>query len=714
MEVERYMKGLHNTGKKLVELFFRKKSFQGNEEVHNSVNTNIEMNNLLLNNISTLALNHLDFIIVLSREGEVVTVDNNKMQGIFGMNFCNLRDFQRIISSEDYSELEKAFLNTLKGNSQKQVIKFKPINQKMVHFDFTLIPIRNKNIVDGIYLIISNITEVVELQQELCVSKSHQHVVQKIAEIGSFEYLIEEDKLFCSDNFFNIFGVEKAEFINLNTPFQFIHPHDYNVVFEKVSDAITFGRNFSCEFRIVHGKDKDTKYLKVDAEVLIEDNQPHKIIGVIKDETYQIELEHKLAELNENSEQIFDNLLSGIWIREKLGGKFLFASKGLEKILEIPINELYKDSTIWHSMINPTFHQELESNNEKLKNGEVIKTIYSLLSGIGKTKWVLEQVIPRIDDLGEVTNIFGVVTDVTIEMENIVNSTHLFEEDDNYQRSNHVNDDLTYKKYVLDRDMEMAITNEEFELYFQPQVSPKNGEICAAEALIRWNHKDLGMLLPGEFIPLAEENQKINPITDWVIQKTFSFIRDWMDKGLKVRPISINIPPIRFVKLGLLEYVSQQLDFYNIPAHYIEFEITEESILKDNEIVMETISGLKKLGIRFAMDDFGTGYASLDSLCLLKPNTIKIDQTFINHIEDEYGIEKGMITSIIDFSKSINMRVVAEGVEKFGQLKYLKEMECDHIQGYIYSKPVKVKTFENLLEQGYLNVDNSYSETGIL
>jgi len=278
----------------------------------------------------------------------------------------------------------------------------------------------------------------------------------------------------------------------------------------------------------------------------------------------------------------------------------------------------------------------------------------------------------------------------------------------NYQLSSHLTDISSYKKYVLDRDMRKAIKNEEFELYFQPQVDPRQGKICSGEALIRWNHKEWGMMSPGEFIPLAEENHLINNITDWVIQKVFSYIRDWMDKGIEVQPISINIPPIRFIKKGLLKYVEQQLELYRIPAHLIEFEITEGSLLKDDKKVMSTIEGLKILGIQFAVDDFGTGYASLDSIRKFKPNTIKIDRIFIKHIGDEDGIEKGIISSAIHLSKVLDMKVVAEGVEEIEQLRFLKQNECDLIQGYIYSKPVKVTTFEKFLKQGYLKAEKTH------
>lgn len=840
------MKAKRKKSSKLRELFLKKESsFQNRDD-----NLNIENTDRLLNYYSSLALFHPDIVIVFSLEGEIISIDNEKIKTIIGRSIQNTEQLIQFIPQKYYKELESIFSNTIKGNSDKYEIEIKSINNQTLFLVLTFIPIKYEGEVEGVYVIITNTTEKVLLKQRLISNEKHLNSAQKIAEIGSWEYLIGENKLFCSDNFYYIFGLDKEEYISMDVPFQLVHPDDYEYAFEKVREAMLQGKSFTNEFRIIHGKHKGTRYIKVDAEVFFEEGKPKKIIGLIKDETYQIKLENQLAEQNESYQYIFNNLLSGIWIRETIEGKFIFASRGLEDILDIPVSKLYEEPNIWYSMIDPNYHQELEVCKGKLRNGEVIKTIYSIKNNNKKTKWILEQVVPRINDDGQVTNVFGLVTDITNEMDikekytylsnfdsltGLPNQKSLFEKIDmmckkdapfsilylnidrlniindslgysvgdealrliaerlkrlspkdcflarlssndfimiikdyirkddvynlaekiiqninepiiiqeyelyvatsigitfypeegkdkkkllenahsalyqakregknNYQLSSHLTDISSYKKYVLDRDMRKAIENGEFELYFQPQVDHRNGKICGAEALIRWNHREWGMVSPGEFIPLAEENHMINNITDWVIQRVLSYIRDWIDRGYNVQPISINIPPIRFIKKGLMTFVEQQLKLHKIPAHYILFEITEGSLLKNDTKVIETIEGLKKIGIKFAIDDFGTGYASLDSLRKIKPDAIKIDQIFIKHIGDESSIEKGIISSAIYLSKVLDMKVVAEGVEEIEQLKFLKQIECDLIQGYIYSKPVRAEIFENYLEHGYL------------
>lgn len=195
----------------------------------------------------------------------------------------------------------------------------------------------------------------------------------------------------------------------------------------------------------------------------------------------------------------------------------------------------------------------------------------------------------------------------------------------------------------------------------------------------------------------------INGITDWVIEKVCQLLKEWKEKGLPIIPIAINIPPIRFMKKGLFHYVKNQLDYYGIDPFYLEFEITEDTLMNIESSVYSTIQSLKELGIRIAVDDFGTGYASLASIQKFKPNKIKIDKLFIDNINNEDKVDNGIICATLHLAKSLEMNVVAEGVEQFEQLKFLKKNNCDIIQGYLFSQPVKQKVFENILKVGFLS-----------
>lgn len=251
------------------------------------------------------------------------------------------------------------------------------------------------------------------------------------------------------------------------------------------------------------------------------------------------------------------------------------------------------------------------------------------------------------------------------------------------------------------QDMRLAIDEEQFEIHYQPQVNIR-GTIQSAEALLRWNHKDQGPISPGEFIPFAEENNLINDISDWVIQKVCKQLYEWKEKGLSLRPIAVNISPIRIMKGGLVDFVKNQLELYDLTAEWLEFEITETSMLKNDQQVLSTLFSLKELGIKIAIDDFGTGYSSLEYLREFQADKIKIDQIFIKELSDSNKYDSAIVSSILLLAKGLGVKIVAEGVEEVHQLKFLKQRDCDMIQGYLFSKAVPHDQFEKMLKTGYL------------
>ncbi|MFS0689348.1 EAL domain-containing protein [Sporosarcina sp. 179-K 8C2 HS] len=222
--------------------------------------------------------------------------------------------------------------------------------------------------------------------------------------------------------------------------------------------------------------------------------------------------------------------------------------------------------------------------------------------------------------------------------------------------------DNSNKKLHIEKELALAIENEDFDIYYQPQVNTE-GMIFGAEALLRWNHHEWGFVSPGEFIPIAEETHLINRISDWVINKVCRQVSNWEEKGLTVQSVSVNISPVRLMEKGLVEFVTRQLEIYNIPATYLEFEITEHSLLKFDKSVLSTIKQLKELGVRIAIDDFGTGYSSIEYLREFHADTLKIDQVFIQNMSTTNEKDKVIVSSILHLAKGLDMRIVAEGVE---------------------------------------------------
>ncbi|GAE35032.1 sensor domain-containing protein [Halalkalibacter akibai] len=254
----------------------------------------------------------------------------------------------------------------------------------------------------------------------------------------------------------------------------------------------------------------------------------------------------------------------------------------------------------------------------------------------------------------------------------------------------------SFKQFTLQNELRKAIVNNEFELYYQPKVNSKTRQIVGAEALIRWNHPTKGILSPFEFIPLAEETGLIVPLGEWVLQTVCKQVKMWEHNGFPPIIVSLNFSALQMLQKGLVDTVASILREHQVKGTSIEIEITESLILNHDSDLVEKLEALKALGIHIAIDDFGTGYSSLSYLRKYKFNTIKLDRSFINDIHTSLD-NQAIIQFVIQLSNQLKMKVVAEGVELEEQLALLQQMNCDEIQGYLFSKPTPVGEFEKLL-----------------
>lgn len=260
-------------------------------------------------------------------------------------------------------------------------------------------------------------------------------------------------------------------------------------------------------------------------------------------------------------------------------------------------------------------------------------------------------------------------------------------------------DATSYQSFFMERDLRKALIHDEFTAYFQPRVDARTNKIISAEALIRWNHPKYGLVPPSEFIPLAEETGLIIPIGEWMKKRVCEQLVKWREAGIPLVPISINVSPQRFLQSDFANCVRQILEKYDLNGSLLEIEITENSLMRTEEYVGQTIEELKELGVKIYIDDFGTGYSSFAYLKSFKLDGIKIDRSFIKDISSES--ENASITSaMINLAKHLKMDVIAEGVETVEELNFLKEHNCHHVQGYLFAKPGRAEEFQALLAEG--------------
>ena len=252
------------------------------------------------------------------------------------------------------------------------------------------------------------------------------------------------------------------------------------------------------------------------------------------------------------------------------------------------------------------------------------------------------------------------------------------------------------KKNILDMHLRKAVENEELLLYLQPKINAFTLVLEGFEALLRWKNKELGLISPGDFIPIAEENGMIIALGDWALRETCRIIQLWRKQGLPKLKIAVNVSPVQIKQDDFVKRALAIIDLYKIEPKYIEFEITESVFIDDSKKAMEVLNRLRRIGFSIALDDFGTGFSSLEYIKSFPLDTVKIDKIFIDSIctsEKQANLTKAIIYMV----HNLGMHVVAEGVESSDQLKLLQDYGCNQIQGYFFSPPLSKEEAEEFI-----------------
>ena len=257
----------------------------------------------------------------------------------------------------------------------------------------------------------------------------------------------------------------------------------------------------------------------------------------------------------------------------------------------------------------------------------------------------------------------------------------------------------------LERNLRLAIQRKEFELFYQPQVDTRSGQLLGFEALLRWHHPEFGWIAPGEFIELAEESSLILQIGQWALETACAQLATWRAAGLPEIYTAVNFSARQFQENNLVELVADTLGRHDLPPKLLEIEITESDILQEPTEAYRLLNAFSDLGIRVALDDFGTGYSSLNHLRAFPGAIIKIDRSFIRDIETSDS-NRAIVQSLISMAHNLKLAVVAEGVENWSQLRYLQNHGCDIVQGFLIAKPLPADVIgpdlfgNNLLDAG--------------
>jgi polar amino acid transport system substrate-binding protein len=246
------------------------------------------------------------------------------------------------------------------------------------------------------------------------------------------------------------------------------------------------------------------------------------------------------------------------------------------------------------------------------------------------------------------------------------------------------------KRFEVENDLRRALVNQEFFLEYQPKLDIKSNELVGFEALVRWQHPKYGVIPPNDFIPITEDTGLIIPLGKWVLETACKQNKAWQLSGLPPLCVSVNLSPRQCKEKNLFQTIKDILSKTGLEPKYLELELTESLAMSHPREFIKLLSQFRKLGIKTSIDDFGTGYSNLNYLRQFPVNCLKIDQTFVKEME-KHTNDRSIVKAIVSLGHSLNMNVIAEGVETKEQLLELQEQDCDEIQGFYLSRPISAK-----------------------
>jgi len=270
----------------------------------------------------------------------------------------------------------------------------------------------------------------------------------------------------------------------------------------------------------------------------------------------------------------------------------------------------------------------------------------------------------------------------------------------NYQYYNSTMTELAFERVIMEASLREALEKEEFVVYFQPQVNGVTDKLIGMEALVRWQHSTMGIVSPDKFIPLAESTGLIVELDRYVMKTAMTQLSKWYKDGLNPGILAMNLSVKQLKQKDFIQILESLIKETECKSEWIELEVTESQIMSNPEEAIKILQAISDIGIKLAVDDFGTGYSSLSYLKKLPIDKLKIDREFIKDLPDDEE-DSAITKAVISLAKSLNLKVIAEGVETKEQRDFIVESGCEYIQGYFYSKPVPSSEFENILRDEF-------------
>lgn len=633
-----------------------------------------------------------------------------------------LSPLEQFLPSSEIPKYKKLFKKALTGETQYVNSTLLHKNGNTIYISLNLMPAISEEKVIGVFGIAKDITIIKKSAMELAESELKFSSIVEEAVIGV--YIVQEDGkvIYGNKKFYEILGISDMT-IQVNIR-DYVHPEDM-LKLDSISKLLVNGETGKFFIHRIIKQDGTILDIESHSKKIYLQNKPH-IVGTLHDITKRKRAE-KLNKYLAYHDPLTD--LPNLRFFQKKMKQELTFSKTYQQKLAVMMLDLdrfkYVNDSLGHSIGNELLKQISVRLNKILGEqnflarfgGDEFAVILPNIVNTNQSIEYAERIMESLEEpfhIGEYELFITASIGISIYPNDGEDAGTLIKYADSalykakdkgkntYQIFTASMNTEAYKLFSLETDLRKALELNQLELYYQPQISAATHQIIGAEALIRWNHPEWGIVSPADFIPIAEETGMIIEIGKWIKETACIQNKAWQDAGLPAIPVSINLSAHRFLERDLLTAIKDILAKTNLDPKYLQIEIVESSLLENEKVVFSILDELKELGIKILLDDFGTGYSSLSYLKRFKKRigTLKIDQSFIFELSREDADGSNFITkSIIELAHHLEMNVVAEGVETIEQLEILKEYHCNNIQGYLFSKPVPADEFAILLKK---------------
>jgi diguanylate cyclase (GGDEF)-like protein/PAS domain S-box-containing protein len=592
-------------------------------------------------------------------------------------------------------------------------------------FNAHIEPMRDaSDAVTGALGVAVDITEQQRTEEALRRSELSLATAQEIAHLGNWERDLIGGGTTWSDECLRILGLDPGRVAMTPDGFyEFDHPDDAEFVRRTVAESQATHSAYSIDHRIIR-RDGVVRWVHEQGGYLTDERgAPVKLVGTLLDITDRKHAEERLAHLAHHD--ALTDLPNRLMLDDRLAQSIAHAERN-GRIAAVLFLDLDRFKVINDTLGHSTGDRLLTLVAERLQG--CLRTGDTVARSGGDEFIIVLADVAHLDDVTKVTDriVESFARPFSIDgkelyasasigisvfpydghdVDSLIRSadTAMYQAKDSGRNNFQFFTANMHAKAVarlsLENDLRHAIERDEFVLHYQPVVNLVSGRVVGAEALLRWNHPERGLIRPADFIPLAEETGLIVPIGDWVLRSACAEANGWSERGHHGVRVMVNISARQFQERNLSAVIDHALEVSGLPAQRLELEITESVVMRDTDDTIRSLKSLKAKGLRLSVDDFGTGYSSLGYLKLFPVDALKIDRSFVRDISVD-AFDEAIAAAIVSLARSLRLRVIAEGVETLTQLAFLRRVGCDEMQGYLFSKAVPADEFEALLFEG--------------